>query len=91
MADENRSERQQQTIHRIHRIQGQLSGLERMIEAGSTCEEIVIQGRAVEKSAASLIEHVVGGFLLHQIRPLMETNPDEAIIQVKRIFELINK
>ena len=88
---EHRPERRKKTIHRIHRLQGQLSALERSIEEDTACENVVIQMRAIEKSVASLIVHVVRGFLNHQIRDTMQHDPDLALEEVERIFELLHR
>jgi DNA-binding FrmR family transcriptional regulator len=79
------------TLHRIHRIQGQLAALERMIEADAgTCEERVIQARAVEKGMTSLITHLVECYLVNTARFDMERDPDKTTQDLKRIFDLLN-
>lgn len=80
-----------QTLHRIHRIQGQLAALEKMIEqdAGS-CEERVIRARTVEKGMTSLITHLVECYLVNTARQQMESNPDETTRELARIFDLLN-
>jgi len=80
-----------ETIHRIHRLQGQLSALERNIEAGTPCEEVVIQARAVEKGVSSLITHIVANHLRYQVRDLMRERPDSASQQIIRLFQLLNR
>ena len=79
------------TLHRIHRIQGQLTGLERMIEADEgTCEERVIRARAIEKGMTSLISHLVECYLVNTARHDMEANPDATTQELVRIFDLLN-
>ncbi len=79
------------TLHRIHRIQGQLAGLERMIEADEgTCEERVIRARAVEKGMTSLISHLVECYLVNTARFEMENDPDNTTQELVRIFDLLN-
>lgn len=86
-----KSERKKQTIYRLHRIQGQLTALEQSIETDLSCEELVIQARAIEKAVSSLISHMFEGFLLHQMKDVMKNEPDQAIQEISRIFKLINK
>ena len=88
---ETKSERRRKTIHRIHRIQGQLTALERQIETDYTCEDLVIQARAIEKATASLITHMVQGYLLHQVRETMIQDPDQAVQEIGRVFQLVNQ
>jgi DNA-binding FrmR family transcriptional regulator len=79
------------TLHRLRRLQGQLSALERMIEADEgTCEERVIQARAIEKAMTSLITHMVECYLVNTARQGMEHNPDQTTQDIIRIVDLLN-
>lgn len=79
------------TLHRIHRIQGQLAALEKMIEADEgSCEERVIRARTVEKGVTSLITHLVECYLVNTARHQMELNPEQATQDITRIFDLLN-
>lgn len=79
------------TLHRIRRIQGQLAGLERMIEADDgTCEERVIRARAIEKGMTSLITHLVECYLVNTARYEMESDPEKTTQDLARIFDLLN-
>ncbi len=91
MEIETRTERRKRTISRLHRIQGQLAALERDIEADNTCEPLVTQAMAAEKAMSSLIIHMMEGYLAHQAKPLIEENPDQALEEIKRLFELISR
>jgi len=90
VGQETKTERRIRTRQRIHRLQGQLSALERAIDDEKPCENIVIQARAIEKAVSSLITHVIGGYLEHQLKDLMRTDPEGAIVEISRIFELSN-
>lgn len=90
-ADALRCEYNTKTLHRIHRIQGQLAALERMIEADEgSCEERVIRARAVEKGMTSLITHLVECYLVNTARYDMEKDPEQTTADLKRIFDLLN-
>ncbi|MCB9453340.1 MAG: metal-sensitive transcriptional regulator [Anaerolineaceae bacterium] len=79
------------TLHRIRRIQGQLTGLERMIEADEgSCEERVIRARAIEKGMTSLITHLVECYLVNTARYQMEEDPEQTTQDLARIFDLLN-
>ena len=88
---ETRSERRKRTISRLHRIQGQLTALERDIEADSPCEHLVTQAMAIEKAMSSLVIHMIEGYLAHQAKPLLEENPEQALEEIKRLFELVSR
>lgn len=90
-ADALKCEYNNKTLHRIHRIQGQLASLERMIGADAgTCEERVIRARAIEKGMTSLISHLVECYLVNTARHEMEESPDETTQELVRIFDLLN-
>lgn len=91
MDTETKAERRKRTISRIHRIQGQLTALERDIEADSTCEHLVTQAMAVEKAVSSLIVHMMEGYLEHQAKPMLEQNPEQTLQEIKRLFELVKR
>jgi DNA-binding FrmR family transcriptional regulator len=88
---QTRDERRKQTVNRVHRIQGQLAALERDIQSDHTCEQLVTQASAIEKAMSSLILHMMEGYLEHQARPLLESDPDQALQEIKRLFELITR
>ncbi|MFN8530472.1 MAG: metal-sensing transcriptional repressor [Anaerolineae bacterium] len=83
-------ERQKKTIHRLHRLQGQLIALERRVEEGATVEETVVQARAIEKGVASLIVYVVDSFV-EQSRNTMVHDPEQAVRDIQRLIELIHQ
>jgi len=79
------------SLHRLRRIQGQLAGLERMIEADEgTCEERVIQARAIEKAMTSLITHMVECYIVNTARPGMESDPEQTTQDILRVVDLLN-
>ncbi|MBZ0277803.1 MAG: metal-sensitive transcriptional regulator [Anaerolineae bacterium] len=80
------------TLHRIRRIQGQLAGLEKMIEADEgSCEERVIRARTIEKGMTNLITHLVECYLVNTARPMMAEDPDTVAQDITRIFDLLNR
>lgn len=63
-----------------------------MIEADEgSCEERVIRGRAIEKGVTSLITHMVECYLANTARQQMVDDPDGAVEEINRIFELLNQ
>jgi DNA-binding FrmR family transcriptional regulator len=79
------------TLHRIHRIQGQLASLEQMIERDDgTCEDRVIRARAVEKGMTSLITHLVECYLVNTAQHEMQSDPEKTTQELARIFDLLN-
>lgn len=91
MPDGAKHARRKKTIHRIHRIQGQLNGLKSAIEADAECEDLVIQAHAIEKAMGSLILHMVGGYFEHQAQDLIHDDPDATLASLRRLFELSHR
>ena len=89
--DAQKCEYNTKTIHRIHRVQGQLKALEKMIEADEgSCEERVIRARSIEKGMTSLISHLVECYLVNTARYEMADDPDNTTKELTRIFGLLN-
>jgi DNA-binding FrmR family transcriptional regulator len=87
----SKCEYNEKTLHRIHRIQGQLSSLEQMIERDDgSCEERVIRARTIEKGMTSLITHLVECYLVNTAQHEMQENPDKTTQELARIFDLLN-
>lgn len=88
----DRSEHNKQTLNRIRRLQGQLSSLERMIEADEgSCEDRVIRARTIEKGVSSLIRNLVSCYMDNTARHEMTNDPDKVVADMTRIIELLNK
>ncbi len=88
----DRCEYNRQSVHRINRIIGQLNALKAMIEADEgSCEERVIRGRAIEKGVTSLITHMVECYLENTARQQMLDDPEGAVQEISRIFDLLNQ
>jgi DNA-binding FrmR family transcriptional regulator len=89
--DALKCEYNEKTLHRIHRIQGQLASLEQMIERDDgTCEDRVIRARTIEKGMTSLITHLVECYLVNTARYEMQDNPEKTTQELARIFDLLN-
>ena len=91
MSDDAKHARRKKTLHRINRIQGQLNGLKRAIEADTECEDLVIQAHSVEKAVKSLILHMVGGYFKHQAKDLVQDDPEAVLESLQRLFELSHR
>lgn len=74
----------QDLIARMRRIEGQARGVQKMIEDGRNCEEIIMQLSAMRAAISKVALSVMAGNLERCIRP----NPEdqEAIERAKKIF-----
>jgi CsoR family transcriptional regulator, copper-sensing transcriptional repressor len=80
-------------LHRTHILQGQLRGLERMIENEDYCVDIVTQSLAVQKSLRSLNKLIVENHLRTHVTDMFEAGGDEreaAVGELLTVFELTN-
>jgi len=86
-----RCEYNKKTLNRIRRIKGQLSALERLIEADEgSCEDRVIRARTVEKGMTSLITHLVDCYVENTVQHQMQTDPEQAVKDLQKILKLMN-
>ena len=86
-----RCEYNKKTINRIRRIKGQLTALEKIIEADDeSCEARVLRARTIEKGVTSLITHLVDCYLENTLQYEMQTNPQQAVEDLQRILRLMN-
>jgi hypothetical protein len=81
-------------LHRTKILEGQIRGLQKMIESEEYCIEIITQSLAVQKSLGSLNKLLVENHLKTHVAHAMKTGDQEKIEQVLaelvKIFELSN-
>jgi len=80
-------------LHRIRILEGQMRGLEKMIENEDYCMDIITQSLAIQKSLGSLNKLLVENHLLTHVTQMFEEggdSKDAAVGELLRIFELSN-
>ena len=80
-------------LHRSRILQGQLRGLERMIDNEDYCVDIITQSLAVQKSLRSLNKLLVENHLRTHVTDMFEAGGDEreaAVTELLTVFELTN-
>jgi DNA-binding FrmR family transcriptional regulator len=81
----------EKTLHRIHRIQGQLGSLEQIIERDEeTCKDRVIRARTIEKAMSSLIAHLVECYLVNTADYEIVDEPEATVGEIMEIMDLLN-
>ena len=79
-------------LHRTKILQGQLKGIEKMIENEDYCMDIVTQSLAIQKSLSSLNKLVVENHIRTHIAEKMtagsDTQQDEALQELLDLYEL---
>ncbi len=84
-------ELKKRALHRTRILEGQMRGLERMIESEDYCMDIITQSLAIQKSLGSLNKLLVENHLRTHVTDMFEAGGDErdtAITELLRVFEL---
>jgi DNA-binding FrmR family transcriptional regulator len=83
---------QKNIINRLHRIQGQIKGLERMATENKYCINIITLSLAIEKSLESFNRVVLENHFREHVAKQFKTGKDEkAIKELLKIYFLNNK
>jgi CsoR family transcriptional regulator, copper-sensing transcriptional repressor len=80
-------------LHRSRILQGQLRGLEKMIDNEEYCVDIITQSLAVQKSLRSLNKLLVENHLRTHVTDMFEAGGDErdaVVTELLTVFELTN-
>lgn len=80
-------------LHRARILQGQMRGLEKMIDQEEYCVDIITQSLAIQKSLASLNKLMVDNHLQTHVTQMIQDGGEEretAIAELLRLFELSN-
>lgn len=79
------------SLHRARILQGQLRGIEKMIENDEYCVDIITQSLAVQKSLRSLNKLLVENHLRTHVSDMFEAGGDErekAMAELLAVYEL---
>jgi DNA-binding FrmR family transcriptional regulator len=81
-------------LHRSKILQGQLKGLEKMIEKEDYCVDIITQSLAIQKSLASLNKLILENHLRTHIKDMLSSSDEsmksDAIHELLALYELTN-
>lgn len=79
-------------IHRSKIIEGQVKGLEKMIDSEKYCMDIITQSLAIQKSLSSLNKLILENHLKTHIKDMMNSGDEklqaEATKEILEAFEL---
>ena len=88
------TEIKKRAIHRSKIIEGQIKGLEKMIDNEAYCMDILTQSLAIQKSLASLNKLVLENHIRTHISDMLssgdETIQDKALAELLSLYELNN-
>lgn len=85
-------ETKQKAITRLKRIEGQVRGLQRMLEAEEYCVDIINQSLAI-KSALSAVEDLIleNHLSTHVIEQMKSGSQDKAVKEILNVYKLSKK
>jgi DNA-binding FrmR family transcriptional regulator len=77
---------------RLHRIEGQVRGIERMVEDDRYCIEILTQIAAVNTALESLAFRVLDDHVNHCVAGAIASgDPEEAAVKSKELLEAVQR
>ncbi len=83
---------QNKAVSRLHIIQGQLKGLEKMVEENKYCIDVIRLSLAIQKSLQSFNKHMLENHLKeHVSHQFMSGKEKQAIKELSDIYFLNNK
>lgn len=77
-------------INRLNRIKGQITGIEKMVNNDTYCNDILIQVVAVEKSMKSLANSILENHLYRCVAEDLEKGNLEVIDELISLFKRFN-
>ena len=78
-------------INRINRIEGQLTGIKKMIQNDSYCNDVLVQLSAIENSVKSLSNLMLEKHLYTCIARDLENGKIDTIDEIVSLFKRFNK
>lgn len=64
----------QELLHRVKRLEGQLTGIRKMMETSNACQDLVIQLKAVRAN----IDKTISILTTKNLQQVMEVHPEDA-------------
>ena len=84
----------QRSVHRVKIIEGQLKGMNKMIEEDAYCMDILTQSLALQRSLASLsklvLEHHIRTHIQFMLSSDDESQREKAFEELSQLYELSN-
>lgn len=81
-------------MHRSKIINGQIKGLQKMIDDEAYCMDILTQGLAIQRSLASLNKLILENHLRTHVTDMLSTNDhnaqEKAVAELLSLYELNN-
>lgn len=87
-----REDIKKRALHRVKIIEGQIRGLEKMIDQEGYCMDLITQSLAVQKSLGSLnkllVENHLDSHVSHMMKSKDKKQNQQAVEELLKIFEI---
>ena len=85
------SDEKKTIINRLNRINGQITGITKMVENDAYCNDVLIQLSAVKNSVKSLSTHILENHLYMCVTRDLENGDLDAIDELISLFKRFNQ
>ena len=83
------NEIKKQVINRLKRIEGQVRGLQKMVEAETYCIDVITQSNAVKKALASVEDLMLKNHLItHVAHQMKNGHTEKATEEIRKVYKL---
>jgi DNA-binding FrmR family transcriptional regulator len=83
------TEIKKQAINRLRRIEGQVRGLQKMIEEELYCIDIMTQSNAIKKALGSVEDLMLKNHLsTHVVHQMKHGQSDRAVEEIRKVYKL---
>jgi CsoR family transcriptional regulator, copper-sensing transcriptional repressor len=76
-------------IRRLKRIEGQIRGLQKMVEENRYCPEIITQVASVQEALRGVARQLMRNHLKHCATSAIKKGPDEAEVMYDELLDLV--
>jgi DNA-binding FrmR family transcriptional regulator len=77
--------------NRLRRIEGQVRGLQRMVEQDRYCADILVQISSVEEALRAVARELLRNHLRHCVRDAVRKGPDQAERAYEELVQLFDR
>jgi len=87
-----KAELKRQVQNRLHRIQGQVSGLSRLVENDTYCVDVITQAQAI-KSALGAVESIMlkNHLETHVVEQMRGKSQKKAVEEILKVYKVSQK
>ena len=91
MVKSNHDEIKPATLRRLRRIEGQIRGLQKMVEEDRYCADIITQVASVQEALRGVARQLMRNHLKHCATNAIRTGPKEAEVMYDELLDLVYK